>query len=89
MSKRRPALARLLVPEAGVASTPGRAPVVPPEWIANAHSNPALWQLIRPTHRLPIPSPDPVEDHTISTYFDNRGNLINLHVGSGAGRLAP
>jgi hypothetical protein len=88
MIRRRRTLGRLLVPEAGIPTVTGGMPLLPPEWIADAHSNPALWRLILPSERPPLPSPETVDDHTISAYFDNCGNLVNLNVGVGAGHLA-
>src|SRR5262249_29812175 len=64
MIRRVPALGRLLVPEARVPASAGRAPALPLEWVADAQRAPALWQLIRPAHRQPTATPNSTESHT-------------------------
>lgn len=89
MINQKRTLARLLLPAAGVSVTAGASPPLPPKWAIDAHAMPALWRLIRPQHRLPIPSPATVEPHTVSAYYDDRGNLLDLKIGDETGILVP
>jgi hypothetical protein len=87
MIGRRPALGSLLVAETGVPASSEPVPSLPRQWVVDAQRIPALWRLISPAHRLPTATPNPVEAHTVSASFDRRGNLLELRLGEGAGRM--
>ncbi|MGL4554347.1 MAG: MBL fold metallo-hydrolase [Gemmataceae bacterium] len=87
MISRDPTLLRLLVPEAGGVGA-SLAASVPSAWVADAIRDPSLWRLIRPELRpATVAGPVAVECF-VSAFYDNRGSLLELRVGSEAGRLA-
>lgn len=87
MIQRKPELGRLLIPAAGARLTPGPPPPLPLEWIAEATKKPELWRLIRPEDRLPIATPGSTDEHVVSAFYDDGGNLLDLKTGAGTGRL--
>ncbi len=87
MIRNRQELAALLVPEAGGIVVPDSQPVVPRTWVTDCQRSPELWRVLRPELRPPIVSGPACTDYIISAWYDNRSTLLDLRVGSGAGRL--
>ncbi len=63
------------------------APRLPRAWVDDLRNEPTLFQLLRPDLRPAVPSPPRVEEHRLSVYFDERGNLLDVQAGLGVGRL--